>query len=68
MLCLCFVQVQFGAHQAILVRSREAEAALPGILRDSNALVLTIAQAKGLEFDQVGSKGTSPLAAQGNCC
>ena len=44
--------VEFGAHQVILVRSTEAAARLPLALRTS-ALVMTVPQAKGLEFDDV---------------
>ena len=43
--------IDFGAHQVILVQSREAKDKLPSILR--NAIVLTIFEAKGLEFDDV---------------
>jgi hypothetical protein len=45
--------VEFGAHQVILVRSTEAAARLPLALRASGALVMTVPQAKGLEFDDV---------------
>ena len=43
--------IEFGAHQAILVQSYEARANLPQPLKD--ALVYTIFEAKGLEFDDV---------------
>ena len=43
--------IEFGAHQAILVASNEARERLPEEL--SHALVLTIYEAKGLEFDDV---------------
>ena len=43
--------IEFGAHQAILVSSNEARECLPEEL--SQALVLTIYEAKGLEFDDV---------------
>lgn len=38
------VQVEFGAHQVVLVRSRDSVERLPEGLRDSNALVLTVPQ------------------------
>ena len=43
--------IEFGAHQVILVASNEARERLPEEL--SHALVLTIYEAKGLEFDDV---------------
>lgn len=43
--------IEFGAHQAILVQSREAKDSLPPILK--GAITLTIFEAKGLEFDDV---------------
>ena len=43
--------IEFGAHQAILVVSNDARKSLPEEL--SHALVLTIYEAKGLEFDDV---------------
>lgn len=43
--------IEFGAHQVILVQSKEAKDKLPQILR--GAIVLTIFEAKGLEFDDV---------------
>ena len=43
--------IEFGAHQVILVQSKEAKDKLPPILR--GAIVLTIFEAKGLEFDDV---------------
>ena len=43
--------IEFGAHQAILVASNDAREKLPEEL--SHALVLTIYEAKGLEFDDV---------------
>ncbi|GMH41224.1 hypothetical protein BSKO_09134 [Bryopsis sp. KO-2023] len=45
-------EVQFGAHQAILVRDKNSFENLPEIIQES-ALILTIPQAKGLEFDDV---------------
>ncbi|GMH41232.1 hypothetical protein BSKO_09142 [Bryopsis sp. KO-2023] len=45
-------EVQFGAHQAILVRNKDGFENLPEIIQES-ALILTIPQAKGLEFDDV---------------
>lgn len=43
--------IEFGAHQAILVQSEEAKNTLPNEL--AGAIVLTIFEAKGLEFDDV---------------
>ncbi|RUS73231.1 hypothetical protein EGW08_019003, partial [Elysia chlorotica] len=43
--------IEFGAHQAILVTCEESKARLPEVL--SAGLVLTIYEAKGLEFDDV---------------
>lgn len=43
--------IEFGAHQAILVQSDEAKSTLPNEL--AGAIVLTIFEAKGLEFDDV---------------
>jgi ATP-dependent exoDNAse (exonuclease V) beta subunit len=42
----------FGAEQVILVRDEEAKAALQDEIGDA-ALVLTILQSKGMEFDDV---------------
>ncbi|XP_070564881.1 TPR and ankyrin repeat-containing protein 1-like isoform X1 [Ptychodera flava] len=44
-------EIEFGAHQVILVANEEAKAALPKEL--SLGLVLTIYESKGLEFDDV---------------
>ena len=43
--------IEFGAHQVILVQSKEAKDNLPDILK--GAIALTIFEAKGLEFDDV---------------
>ena len=43
--------IEFGAHQVIIVQSKEAKESLPSILK--GAIVLTIFEAKGLEFDDV---------------
>ena len=43
--------IEFGAHQVIIVQSKEAKESLPPILK--GAIVLTIFEAKGLEFDDV---------------
>ena len=43
--------IEFGAHQVILVQSKQARDNLPSILK--GAIVLTIFEAKGLEFDDV---------------
>ena len=44
-------QIEFGAHQVVLVRNQAAKANLPTELQ--SALVLTIFESKGLEFDDV---------------
>ena len=44
-------RIEFGAHQVVLVASNEAREALPDEL--SQGLVMTIYEAKGLEFDDV---------------
>jgi hypothetical protein len=44
-------QIEFGAHQAVLVRNQESKDNLPP--QFDNALVLTIFECKGLEFDDV---------------
>ena len=44
-------RIEFGAHQVVLVQSKEAKEMLPSILK--GAIVLTIFEAKGLEFDDV---------------
>jgi ATP-dependent exoDNAse (exonuclease V) beta subunit len=44
-------QIEFGAHQVIIVRSEEAKKNLPAALQ--RAIKLTVFQAKGLEFDDV---------------
>ena len=43
--------IEFGAHQVILVQSQQARENLPKILK--GAMVFTIFEAKGLEFDDV---------------
>ncbi|XP_022795002.1 TPR and ankyrin repeat-containing protein 1-like [Stylophora pistillata] len=43
--------IEFGAHQAILVASNNVRESLPEEL--SHALVLTVYEAKGLEFDDI---------------
>ena len=43
--------IEFGAHQVILVQSQQARECLPSILK--GCIVLTISEAKGLEFDDV---------------
>ena len=43
--------IDFGAHQAIIVRNQKAKDELPDDL--SSAIVLTIFESKGLEFDDV---------------
>ena len=44
-------QIEFGAHQAVLVRNQAAKERLPAEF--ASALKLTIFEAKGLEFDDV---------------
>jgi len=44
-------QIEFGAHQAVLVRNQAAKERLPQEF--ASALKLTIFEAKGLEFDDV---------------
>ena len=43
--------IEFGAHQVIIVQSEEAKKALPDVLKAG--IVLTVFEAKGLEFDDV---------------
>ena len=43
--------IEFGAHQVIIVQTDEAKRSLPEVLRAG--IVLTIFEAKGLEFDDV---------------
>ena len=43
--------IEFGAHQVIIVQSEDAKKALPDVLTAGN--VLTVFEAKGLEFDDV---------------
>lgn len=43
--------VEFGAHQVVLTRRIDSN--LPSAIRNSNGLIMTIPQAKGLEFDDV---------------
>ena len=49
--------IEFGAAQVVLVRDDAARERLPPMLKNS-ALVMTVAEAKGLEFDDVSP---SPL-------
>ena len=44
-------RIEFGAHQAVLVVSNDAREAMPDELKQG--LVMTIYEAKGLEFDDV---------------
>ena len=44
-------KIDFGAHQVIIVRSEEAKSSIPDLL--NSGIVLTISEAKGLEFDDV---------------
>ena len=43
--------IEFGAHQVIIVQSEDAKKALPNVLKAG--IVLTVFEAKGLEFDDV---------------
>ena len=43
--------IEFGAHQVIIVQSEEAKKCLPEVLK--GAIVLTVFESKGLEFDDV---------------
>ena len=43
--------IEFGAHQVILVQSKQERDRLPEILK--SAIIFTILEAKGLEFDDV---------------
>lgn len=43
--------IEFGAHQVVIVRSKEVRQELPKIFE--SAIVLTVFEAKGLEFDDV---------------
>jgi len=42
----CCPQVEFGAHQVILIRSTDNFDTLPELLKDSNALTMTVPQSK----------------------
>ena len=44
-------EIEFGHHQAIIVRTKESIEKLPSFLKQS--IVLTVFEAKGLEFDDV---------------
>lgn len=43
--------LEFGCNQVIIVRDQESKEKLPSVLQ--HALVLTVYEAKGLEFDDV---------------
>ena len=43
--------IEFGAHQVIIVQSEDSKKALPDVLKAG--IVLTVFEAKGLEFDDV---------------
>lgn len=47
------LQVEFGAHQVILMRSKASDAGMPESLRSTRALRLTVPAAKGLEVREV---------------
>ena len=44
-------KLEFGAHQVVITRNQETKKLLPPLLQ--HALVLTVFEAKGLEFDEV---------------
>lgn len=44
-------RIEFGAHQVVIVQSKQAKESLPSILK--GAIVLTVFESKGLEFDDV---------------
>ena len=44
-------EIEFGAHQAIIVASEEAKKKIPSCLE--GAIILTVLEAKGLEFNDV---------------
>ena len=44
-------QIDFGAHQAVIVQSDETKQCLPDVLK--GGIALTVSEAKGLEFDDV---------------
>lgn len=44
-------QIEFGAHQVIIVQSEDTKKELPDVLQ--SGIVLTVFEAKGLEFDDV---------------
>ena len=44
--------IEFGAHQVVVVRNKEAKQNLPNFIKDS-AISLSIEESKGLEFDDV---------------
>eukprot|EP00955_Chlamydomonas_euryale_P030889 324981-Chlamydomonas_euryale.AAC.1 len=57
-------QVEFGANQVILTRTTECLNRLPDVIRNSNAMRLSVPQAKGLEFNDVflvGACGDSQM-------
>ena len=55
--------MEFGAHQVILVRTLESIDRLPDDIKNSNAIFLTVPQAKGLEFDD--GEGRTPARCRG---
>lgn len=59
-------QVEFGAHQVVLVRSKESFGRLPEALRLSSALIMTVAQAKGLVRIRRSSFIRTPAASPGS--
>jgi hypothetical protein len=73
---LSLPQLEFGADTVVIVRDEAAKARLPPELRPSQeggapsgALVLTVADAKGLEFDDVLlARGGGDLGSAFDCC
>lgn len=50
-------QVEFGAHQVVLVRNKESKDNLPKALLVSSAIIMTVAQAKGLGAGLLSAAG-----------
>ncbi|KIZ02024.1 hypothetical protein MNEG_5936 [Monoraphidium neglectum] len=57
-------QIEFGAQQVVLVRDMAAVERLPDELRASNALIMSVAQSKGLEFSDVDFFADSPAQSE----
>ena len=50
-ICSCLVQVEFGAHQVVLVREKGKQ--LPEALQQSKALVMTVPQSKVIRMSKL---------------